>query len=347
MKIKTYDCRTLGVRVLGPPAALQRVGKYFRGLAAPAAVQISLDRLTAGALESAITGAQQHTDTGIVWGHPELKYQRFSEVSGKKHLIPKSGPPYLISITPGQEPHFEIQASNVDELGRAAVRVMRQLMLRHAESVGGLLGHGASLVVDGKGIALAGTPGAGKTTVTLEIAANTPKSRLVASDRLVFVPHADGSWKAEELPVPWRIAEGTINSNPRLLSAFAAQPRLYRGGQLVGGKHELITSEMAKMVGAAHSFAATLGRIVVLDRQEGRFEIRDVSTSAEKEALLKATLFNPDDLLFVTDWFGLYPLPSDEEREKRLVRLAGSVRITHAIWSDYPDLKKIAAQLGG
>lgn len=216
-------------------------------------------------------------------------------------------------------------------------------MLRNAEKVGGREGHGAAVVLNDKGIVLAGLPGAGKSTVAIALASQC-SAGLVASDRLAFLPDRDGlSWTTAGIPVPWRIAAGTISGAAKLEQGLKSLERLYRGNQLVDGKLEFITSEVSAMLAVNCIFSIKLNTIVVLRRSQ-QISLRELHGD-EKIQLTAQTLFNQPDQLFTNDWFGQFANLSELEKRQRGAKLARAVRVIEATWQEYSEINLLAQQI--
>lgn len=345
MEDTAYDCFSLAVTVSGLPEAHERIRHYFHPTASatsPSQAHITLDLRSEEELVALVSELTSESPEQVTWGHPDLKYWvvRRSAEDSEIRLVPQTESPHVLAVDPDDGMKIRITAAHVTTLGRTAVRLMRQLMIRHAERQGGVIGHGAAVIFNGSALVLAGLPGAGKTTVGLTLS-EIKGTDLVASDRLTFLPGSHGQgWQVAGIPVPWRIADGTIGGVGKLARAFAEEPTLFRGCELVGGKHELVTSELASMLGVQAQFDATVGAIVILGR--GKTMAVEELSGAGKVAALAATLFNADDRLFVTDWLGAFGLISEEDVIVRAELLAASARVISATWTDYCDIAPLA-----
>lgn len=85
-----------------------------------------------------------------------------------------------------------------------------------------LLGHAAGLQINGKGLAIAGLSGGGKSTLMLHLLEDG--EHFVSNDRLLFNT-VDGQMLMRGIPKQPRINPGTIVHNPRLHSLMSEQER--------------------------------------------------------------------------------------------------------------------------
>lgn len=86
-----------------------------------------------------------------------------------------------------------------------------------------LLGHAAGLQIDGKGLAIAGLSGGGKSTLMLQLLENA--EHFISNDRLLFSPTNSGDISLRGIPKQPRINPGTIVHNPRLHSLMSESQR--------------------------------------------------------------------------------------------------------------------------
>ena len=338
-----YNCQTVTVSVTGPQSTHDRISKYFPPSDARSAVaSITLHHVADDEVTSRIDACKALPSVRQTWGHPSLKYDVHTTEPSHTYIPQRETPHVLQVLDNGAELELTIWAADETTLGRTAVRLMRQLMLRRAERQGGRDAHGAAIVLNGSGLVMAGLPGAGKSTVALTLAQMHGAS-LVASDRLVLLPTEGGDWVVAGTPVPWRIADGTISGVSKLADAFAGGIDLYRGNDLVEGKHELITEELSAMLGVDSSFETPLEAVIVLSRSSAT-AVSEVH-GTRKLPLLARTLFNPGDRLFVTDWLGKHTLVQDVELGRRGRALAQRVRVFEATWQNYSDIAAVSREI--
>lgn len=86
-----------------------------------------------------------------------------------------------------------------------------------------LLGHAAGLQIAGKGIAIAGLSGGGKSTLMLHLLEEG--EHFISNDRLLFKVDANNQMLMRGIPKQPRINPGTIVHNPRLHSLMTAEQR--------------------------------------------------------------------------------------------------------------------------
>lgn len=339
-----YDCQSSTVAVTGPKTTHDKIRRYFPRASADSRshTSITLHQVSSAELCFRMDAYTPLQVSRKSWGHPSLQYNVYT-TKWCDTYIPLTETPHVLQVAgQGDALTITLFANDVATLGRTAVRLMRQLMLRRAELLGGRDAHGAAVTLNGCGIVLAGTPGAGKSTVALTLAQNNG-ANLVASDRLVFVPTAANDWLVAGTPVPWRIAAGTISGIASLRDAFANGVKLYRGNHLVEHKNELITEELSDMLGVGSVFETPVDAVIVLSRGY-ETAVHEVH-GAQKLPLLARSLFNPDDRLFVTDWLGKHTLVSEAQLARRGHSLAQSVRVFEATWKDYADIQTVAREI--
>lgn len=338
-----YNCQTIIVAVTGPQSTHDKISKYFHLSNTPTPqTAITLNQVSQEDLWLRLDACEALPAMRQSWGHPSLKYNVYRTGNSDTYIPLRETPHVLRVYGTGDELELSLWAADETTLGRTAVRLMRQLMLRRAEQLGGRDAHGAAIVLNKCGIVMAGLPGAGKSTVALTLAQKYGAS-LVASDRLVFVPTASGDWTVAGTPVPWRIANGTISGVSKLADAFAGGINLYRGNHLVEDKHELITEELSTILGVSATFETPLDAVVVL-RRSYETAVHEV-LGTKKLPLLARTLFNQGDRLFVNDWLGKHTLVQDIELARRGRRLAQTVRVFEATWKNYSDIALVASEI--
>ncbi len=338
-----YNCQTVTVAVTGPQSTHDKICKYFPRSDAPTSqTTITLHSVSEEDLWLRMDAFKALPPVQQSWGHPSLKYNVYKTGEGDTY-IPLTEAPHVMRVCgTGDELALSIWAVDETTLGRTSVRLMRQLMLRRAEQIGGRDAHGAAVVLKQCGLVLAGLPGAGKSTVALTLAQHYGAS-LVASDRLVLLPTAGGDWTVAGTPVPWRIAAGTISGVSKLSDAFASGVNLYRGNHLVEDKHELITEELSALLGVGSTFETALDAVVVLSRSNETSVNEVIGT--KKLPLLARTLFNQGDRLFVKDWLGKHTLVQEIELARRGHSLARTVRVFEATWKNYSDIALVAQEI--
>lgn len=335
-----FACGPIAVDLRSDATVLAEAGLYFPRMPdrADAADLVYLSGWCAPAEVALRATGLTRAPSGLTQGHPELVYQHWDDTVTGRTLIPVSGAPHLIQVGANNR-SVKILAADPATLARTAVRVLRQLAIRHTERSGGLLGHAAAVAIGDRIVLLAGRPGAGKTTVALHLARRG--ARLCAGDRTLLLP-GPPAWRAVELPLAWRVGPGTLNALHLLEEAEAGRPR-HRGTEMVEGKHEFTPGELAASLGTGRITGGTLAAIVVL-RQHPHNRDGDVRLSANPEAALRGSLFRPQDALFGVDWFGL-GLPTPMEVIARGAALAEQAPVYEAAWAHHDDLAGLAEQI--
>lgn len=84
-----------------------------------------------------------------------------------------------------------------------------------------LLGHAAGLQINGKGLAIAGLSGGGKSTLMLHLLENG--EHFISNDRVLIRASSTGRLELRGIPKQPRINPGTIVHNPRLHSLITAE----------------------------------------------------------------------------------------------------------------------------
>lgn len=84
-----------------------------------------------------------------------------------------------------------------------------------------LLGHAAGLQINGKGLAIAGLSGGGKSTLMLHLLENG--EHFISNDRVLIRANSTGRLELRGIPKQPRINPGTIVHNPRLHSLITAE----------------------------------------------------------------------------------------------------------------------------
>jgi hypothetical protein len=334
--VAIFSCGPLAVLVTAPHEVLEHVAAYFPRRTGGGAACIA--DVAARVVAPAELVPPPWPLQAMAQGHPQLAYQVHPDGAGGTALAPQSGPPHLITVT-ADCGHVGVAAADPAVLATTVTRVLRQLVIRHAERAGGLLGHAAA-VAPGKGgvMLLAGRPGVGKTTMALILARGG--AALCSGDRTILLPRP-GGWHAAEVPLAWRVAPGTLDALD-LASPAAALPARARGRGLADGKHEFTAAELCDLTGAARVPCGRATAIVVLNQDPSRPAAARLAL--DPAAALARTLFRPEDALFTTDWLGL-GTPAPGEAAARRGALAAQVPVIEATWPDHAALPSLARLL--
>jgi hypothetical protein len=334
--LAVFGCGPLAVSVTAPPAVLEHAAAYFPRRTRDSAACVT--QVAARMAAPAELSPPPCPPRATARGHPQLAYHVHPDGAGGEALVPQTGPPHLITVTADRS-RIEVAAADPAVLATTVTRVLRQMVIRHAERAGGLLGHAAAVASSaGQVTLLAGRPGAGKTTVALLLA--RAGAGLCSGDRTLLLPRSSG-WDAAEVPLAWRVAPGTLDALD-LAGPAADLPARARGRGLVDGKHEFTAAELCSLTGAARVPWGRAAAIVVLDRLPSR--PATVRVSPDPAAALARTLLRSQDALFTTDWIGLGTL-APAEVAARCGALAAQVPVIEAAWPDHAALPSLARLL--
>ncbi|MEW2581332.1 hypothetical protein [Streptomyces syringium] len=192
---------------------------------------------------------------------------------------------------------------------RYLMRIIRESVLRCAETRGWAAFHAAATAVEGQGVLIAGPSGAGKTTVATALATHYGAD-LIASDRAVVT---DQAAMVVGVPLSVRIGAGTLGALPphHRLTRFRAP--------LGNSGHAHKASYTPRTF--AHAFAARVResaplRVAVIPQLSD--DAQDVTVSVlgpdAARAALTAACCTPDD----EDW--LHPWFADRTRPVHVIR---------------------------
>lgn len=305
-----FDGHVMGFVVDAPKEVADEIGVYFARSTSARTDSVRLV-LTANAarLHHQVGQVSSRPAQGTASGHPQTRYHWWSTQPDVRVLIPDAGPTHLIEADGSGGITVTVLAAESTTLARTAIRIMRELLIRSSERSGGILGHAAAVVIDGRAIVLAGRPGSGKTTVAL-ILADCHGAALCAADRCLLLPDAACGWRALGVPLAWRIAPGTVQTLPALAAAVTHGFTMHRGPGLYEGKHELVTGELATLLNVPATPVAPGAVIVVLDRTPARSADLVPVAPDRRDVAVLGPLLRRKDVLFTTDWLGLPGLPA-------------------------------------
>ncbi|MCC9311283.1 hypothetical protein LN042_30200 [Kitasatospora sp. RB6PN24] len=188
---------------------------------------------------------------------------------------------------------------------RYLMRAIREAVLRCTQDRGWTVFHAAAAAVGDRGVLLAGTSGAGKTTVLSALAAHAGAD-LIAADRAAIAEHAN---RVIGVPLSVRIGAGTIGALP---PALAADHRLAVPKELgAGGKVALTPVEFAAAFAVAVRESAPLALVVLPrltdDQQPPGADLLDRYTARRQ---LAAACCTPHDEDWLEPWLAPGPTNS-------------------------------------
>jgi hypothetical protein len=314
---------------------------YLDGLparAAPGAPRVRLVvRVDADTVGAAWRRAAGEPTRARRLSHPSQEYRAVAHGSGEL-LTSAQADDHAVVTSPGT---VTVLACDEAAGARVAVRVVRQVLMRAGERAGGRSVHAAVAVVDGRGVLLTGSPGAGKTSVLHALMAGRGACP-VANDRAVIVPRGRGRWTAIGVPLAWRFTPQAVAASP-LLAEGISPSRRRRGQRLVDGKQEFAPQEVARLLGVRPAHSAPVDEVVVLGRDR---------VEATALSLREGLDFGPDDP-FACDWLdlvavaGLAPAKGVQGASWWAGALADlTPRARFEVWADPSQFAAIAERLG-
>jgi hypothetical protein len=209
-----------------------------------------------------------------------------------------------------------VDAAGTEQTRRGPLRVVREVMLRGLENLGGCFGHAAAVDAEGTGCLLVGGNGSGKTSVMWHLVMQG--AGYVANDRCVLL-REDGRVRVFVYPMSIRLGMGTVGGADalRVQRLQRSQPeglwaqRVERDDDARANwgnreKLEITPRELSGLTGAGVSLEGTAD-VLVFPRLEigaGPVRLRDVSRAAA-EAVLRENLREPVDEDFLRGWLGV------------------------------------------
>jgi hypothetical protein len=223
------------------------------------------------------------------------------------------------------------------------VRCLRELHLRTVENGFGLSMHAAAVTRGDRGFLIAGSKGAGKTSLTLALCLGSGFHYL-ANDRAMVVPDGTGL-QLLPFPLACRVGFGTAlhlpalrrllmestslcRSQPEALACLTSPEDLRPGDHHPDSKLELTPHELVRRLGIVHAREAQLSAVVipVLEPDRGRVDLELLSPARTLEVLERECL-TPREEKWVAPWLIPRRAASDLWRRRHLTlrRLADSI----------------------
>lgn len=271
--------------------------------------------------------------------HPQQRYHAWT-AGDHEVLLPEYTPNHVITTT---NDRIVLTAEHPTVATTVGTRIIRQLIMRGGEVIGGRCVHAGAVDVDGKGVLIGGHPGAGKTSV-LNHLIERHNARPIANDRTVLMPVIDGSWQAVGVPLAWRFTPEGIGGSSTLSTALADR-ELSRGCRLVDGKMELTPAEISDVFDRPTLPATRLTQIVILIRST------DPPADTPAGSFVRRHLdFGAADF-FAQDWLDVRPFLADHRdqsptgSEDWWHKLALTMPIRVFSWTDPAELPILAATI--
>ncbi|MBQ0928633.1 hypothetical protein [Saccharopolyspora endophytica] len=269
-----------------------------------------------------------------VLSHPAQCYQRWYR-RGQTILLPEHGGDLGDHVIRYDEGALRCVVQHREAAATVLVRLVRQIVLRATERLGGVSVHGGiTQLPDSRNILIAGRAGAGKTSV-LTLLAEQHHAAVISNDRTVLVPFPDGSWQASAVPLCWRFTAETLHASA-CLAACAASDGLRRGIDPLDGKLELTPAEVASFLGRPWLSHTGLDEIVVLRRA--------TAAGSDITPLLRHLSLGTDDP-FASDWIGLNSQAPLSTEDDPWHALGNAVPITVLDWTDPDELRGLASAI--
>lgn len=299
MSVRLLDLVTCTCSVIAPEPVHQAMSHYVHSYLVRAFRQPDVV-LTVGCDVNAVAYARHSLAatrnlTTTRTSHPEQRYHVWA-TDDHQVLLPEHVPNHVISTTGD---HVFLTAEQPPVAATIGTRVVRQLIMRGGEALGGRCVHAGVLDIDGEGVLIGGHRGAGKTSVLTHLI-ERHRARPIANDRTVLVPEDSHSWRAVGVPLAWRFTPEGIGGSATLTAALADfEPN--RGRHLVDGKVELTPWEVSRLFDRPALPSARITRVVILVHG------RDAPPAPPDAAFVHRHLdFGAADF-FTADWLGIRP----------------------------------------
>ncbi len=176
----------------------------------------------------------------------------------------------------GKRRHVEIVKPSYNRWNArvSLMRVIRELSMTHAESLGGVLIHGAAYLVNGRAVAIAGAKGSGKTTSLVQ-ALSERGVRYISNDRLLVTAHR-GRLTCRGIPTIVTLRRSMVAGLPALAERLSASRYVCfltrdeaRSGRIVPdqivdneGRFSLSPPQLCDLLGVGGAPGGTLAAIV-------------------------------------------------------------------------------------
>lgn len=231
---------------------------------------------------------------------------RMNSLNERKSIVIQSGPHI-----------FTIESSRTKCPERFLLRVIRELLIRSLEGRRASLLHGAAVDIGGRGAAIIGKTGSGKTTLMINILQAT-QGKFLANDRTMLLPGRD--IKILYIPFCIRIGAGTCLENNCLRSGVSKRKQAFSRYRFnseewldyskvrlskdwySSKKLELTPKEFCNLLKINFIEKTSLHYILqpVLVPESKVFEVERIKQEADE--LIGSQLYTPYDENFINDW---------------------------------------------
>lgn len=170
------------------------------------------------------------TDATLQVGHHWQDWAREAGKTGRKEtFLEAEMGRFIFKVKTGmlfwQKPHTQFAFGSIQQHPNQVINFVLSQYLNHHLHHDWLLGHAAGLQIEGKGVAIAGLSGGGKSTLMLHLLEQG--QHFISNDRLLIKAKTTrpGCFWMRGIPKQPRINPGTIVHNPRLHTLIPAERR--------------------------------------------------------------------------------------------------------------------------
>ncbi|MDJ1130759.1 hypothetical protein [Streptomyces iconiensis] len=273
--------------------------------------------------------ATEHRESYAGWW-----YRCHRDEEGAYVLVSDGGHEFAHALRTPDFRSWEVVTAQAGELGLVVTRTVRELVREHFVGRGALMLHGAAAVLpDGTGLVLAGSSGAGKTSIAVQAA--RAGGSCVATDRVLLLP--DGpAWIAVGLPMSTRL---TAEAALTLGIAPGRSDSLIRHGEAAvrrpdpKGKISLSNEEMYRLAGVEFTTATRVDQLMLLENTGVVRPVTRPLPAAEAGAALREHILVPDTA-YRSRWLAADPRPEPAGQLAAALRhLVGALPARHSAWT--------------
>lgn len=282
----------------------------------------------------------QHRRDSPVVARKAFKHETYHQIDedGCVALLPEGGTASHALVTRDGDTWL-LLGGEAGPPGLALVRIIRELVREDLLDQGALMFHGSGARTPaGRGVFLAGSSGAGKTSAAVRLAGRG--GCVIGTDRTLLVPRVDGWWVVG-LPTSTRLGAGSVRALGIMDALGEVAPirainpfnqdlpdQSYQG--MSEPKVSLSNREVHQLLGVRFAPAARAHEIILLAR--GGFRSRLLPPAQAREALREHLLAPDPD--YPDQWLRPIrsPAPQAAAALRRLAALVSSVPVTRVQW---------------